>query len=345
MEAVFVREEPRSATGLLSRARSLVDPVLKSAVEELPRGMRVVVGYHFGYWDETGLPTLADAGKAVRPALVLSACEFVGGRAQGAAPVAAAVELVHNFTLLHDDIMDGDILRRGRSTAWNTFGVPDAILAGDVLHAVAFRLLAEAGFADAPRALALLATSLVEVCEGQHEDCAFERRVDVGVEQCATMIEAKTGALLGCCCALGALAAGADAHTVKSMDQWGRYMGEAFQLVDDLLGIWGDPRRTGKPAHSDIASRKKSMPVVAALNSDTSAGRALARLYYRDAPLTDAEQLRAAEFIEATGARTWVETRIDALLERSYALLRELGDAEASRDLLTLGELIVRRDR
>jgi geranylgeranyl diphosphate synthase type I len=345
MEAVFVRDEPGSATELLRRARSLVDPVLRKAIEDLPGGMRLVVGYHFGYWDERGLPTLADAGKAVRPALVLAACEFAGGRAQGAVPMAAAVELVHNFTLVHDDIMDGDILRRSRSTAWNTFGVPDAILAGDVLQAVAFRLLAEHCHADAPRAVARLASSLIEVCEGQHDDCAFERRVDVGVEQCVGMLEAKTGALLGCCCALGAIAAGAGPQTVKTMDLWGRCMGKAFQFVDDLLGIWGDPRRTGKPAYSDIASRKKSMPVVVALNSDTSAGRALARLYHSDAALSDDEQLHAAGLIEAAGARTWVESRVDALFEQAYTLLSDIGDAEASRDLRTLGELMVRRNR
>ncbi|NEB48175.1 polyprenyl synthetase family protein, partial [Streptomyces sp. SID339] len=276
--------EGPEAAGILASARGLVHPELRRAIETLPGSLRRVALYHFGWEHADGTPaagTAGSTGKAIRPALVLTAARALGGNPAGAVRAAAAVELVHNFTLLHDDVMDRDTTRRHRPTAWTVFGDADAILTGDALQALAQRMLAEDPHPGAPAAAARLAGCVMELCAGQHADCALERRGpdEVTLDECLAMAEAKTGALLGCACALGAVYAGADPDDVDSLDGFGREAGLAFQLIDDVIGIWGDPHRTGKPAGADLAARKKSLPVVAALASGTPAAAELAELY------------------------------------------------------------------
>jgi geranylgeranyl diphosphate synthase, type I len=334
-----------SCAQLLERTRALVAPAITSVIEQLPAGLRLVAGYHLGLWDSSGHALASGSGKMIRPALVLASCELAGGQALDAVPAAVTVELVHNFTLLHDDVMDGDERRRGRPAAWAEFGVPRAILAGDVLHTVAFGQLARARHLDVARAIERLSICLAEICEGQHDDCAFERRLDVSMAECLAMSEAKTGALLGCCCALGAASAGAGTQQVEALDQWGRRIGVAFQMVDDLLGIWGDPGRTGKPAYSDIAARKKSVPVTAALVSGTADGQALAELYRASGPMTAAQLVHAAGLIESSGARRWTDDRIQDLLGGTGRLLAVFADSpERAAGLRMLADLIVARD-
>src|SRR5262249_34988900 len=157
----------------------------------------------------------------------------------------------------------------------------------------------------------LLGEVVQELVDGQVADLAFERRADVGLTECLRMAEAKTGALVGGACALGALFAEAPADTVAEMRRVRRGLGPAFQLVADLLGIWGDPDTTGKPVRSDLRCRKKSLPVVAALTSGTPAGTRFAELYHRDGELTEAELDQAAELIERAGGRAWCRDRAD----------------------------------
>ncbi|PWS44478.1 polyprenyl synthetase, partial [Streptomyces sp. ZEA17I] len=243
-------------------------------------------------------------GKAIRPALVLAAARALGGDPERAVRAAVAVELAHNFTLLHDDVIDEDTTRRHRPTAWAVFGVPDAIITGDALLALAQRLLAEDSHPAAARAAARLSSCVIELCAGQQADCAFEERGpdEVTLDECLTMATAKTGALLGCACALGALYAGAEDRAVRAMDGFGREAGLSFQLIDDLIGIWGDPARTGKPVGADLAAHKKSLPVVAALTSGTPAAAELAALY-RGPMSTTGEVDRAADAVDRAGGR------------------------------------------
>lgn len=341
-------EDDRAAATLLRRSRLLVDPALHGAVATLPPAMRRVAAYHLGWQHPDG--TAADSaassgGKALRPALVLAAARAFGATPETAIRPAAAVELVHNFTLLHDDVMDRDATRRHRPTAWTLFGVPDAILAGDALHALALRLLAEDPHPASASATARLAGCVAELCEGQHADCAFETREQVSLTECMQMAQAKTGALLGAACALGALYAGADAEAVTAMDAFGREVGLAFQLVDDLIGIWGDPAVTGKPAGADLAARKKSLPVVAALTSATPAADELAALY-RDPGAMDAPQVQAAaDAVDRAGGRVWAHVQAaDHMSAAIDHLTLAAPDLEAAEDLLTLAELVTRRD-
>lgn len=239
--------EGHEALALLERTRSLVDPQLRAAVESLPGSIRRVAMYHFGWEHADGTPTAGQAGKAIRPALVLAATRAVGGDADQAVRAAVAVELVHNFSLLHDDVIDEDRTRRHRPTAWTVFGVPAAVIAGDAMLALAHRLLAEDTRPASARASTRLANCVIELCAGQQADCSFEERGpdEVSLDECLAMATAKTGALLGCACALGALYAGVEERAVGAMDGFGREAGLAFQLIDDLIGIWGTRCRPG----------------------------------------------------------------------------------------------------
>ncbi|GGZ30831.1 polyprenyl synthetase [Streptomyces inusitatus] len=338
--------EGREALALLEHARDVVGPELRASVETLPGPLRRVAMYHFGWEHADGSPADGATGKAVRPALVLAAARAFGGDPGRAVRAAVAVELVHNFTLLHDDVIDDDTTRRHRPTAWTVFGVPDAIIAGDALFALALRVLAEDRHPASGPAIERLTACVVELCAGQQADCAFEERAphDVSLDECLTMAIAKTGALLGCSCALGALYAGATPERTSALDAFGREAGLAFQLIDDLIGIWGDPGRTGKPAGADLAARKKSLPVVAALGSGTPAGEELAALY--GAPMSPADILRAAEAVERAGGRDWAQHQA---AERMGVAVQELSravpDLAAAGDLLALAEFVTRRTR
>ncbi|WP_216205157.1 family 2 encapsulin nanocompartment cargo protein polyprenyl transferase [Amycolatopsis aidingensis] len=341
-----VMTEGRPVREVLSASRGLVDPALRAAVDTLPSDMRHIAGYHLGWWDENGRSSDEAAGKAIRPAMVLLAAEAMGGRPADAVPAAVAVELVHNFSLLHDDVMDGDVTRRHRPTAWSLFGVGAAILAGDSLLTLALDVLARSGHPAAQQGIRTLATAVQELVGGQSADLVFETRSDVGLAECLRMAEGKTGALLGCTTALGGSFAGGRPEQVDRLRRFGAQLGLAFQFVDDLLGIWGEPAVTGKPVYSDLQNRKKSMPVVAALTSDTPQGEELATLYYREQPLSGAELIRAAELIDATGAREWSQEQADELLARA---LRDLASAgprpRAGAELEALARLVTRRDR
>ncbi|MFD7287987.1 family 2 encapsulin nanocompartment cargo protein polyprenyl transferase [Streptomyces sp. NPDC059863] len=334
------------AVALLERTRTTVHPELRSSVESLPGSLRRVAMYHFGWEHADGTPALGRTGKAIRPALVLAATRSLGGDPHHAVRAAVAVELAHNFTLLHDDVIDEDPTRRNRATAWTVFGIPDAIIAGDAMMALALRLLAEDPHPASAAASARLAACVIELCAGQQADCSFERRDphEVSLDECVAMATAKTGALLGASCALGALYAGAREEQVAALDAFGREAGLAFQLIDDLIGIWGDPDRTGKPAGADLAAHKKSLPVVAALASGTPAAAELAELYR--GPMDAEAVVRAAAAVERAGGRDWAQLQAAERMSRAvHELSRAVPDMSAADDLLALAEFVTRRSR
>uniref|UniRef100_A0AAU2K467 Family 2 encapsulin nanocompartment cargo protein polyprenyl transferase n=1 Tax=Streptomyces sp. NBC_00049 TaxID=2903617 RepID=A0AAU2K467_9ACTN len=344
VNAALATGEGHEAAALLERTRRTVNPELRRAVETLPGSMRRVAMYHFGWEHADGTPASGNAGKAIRPALVLASAQALDGIPENAVRAAVAVELAHNFTLLHDDVIDKDARRRGRSTAWTVFGVPDAIITGDAMMALALGLLAEDPHPASAAASARLAACVVELCAGQQADCAFEQRPDVALDECLTMATAKTGALLGCACALGALYAGAGPGEVDAMDAFGREAGLAFQLIDDLIGIWGDPGHTGKPAGADLIARKKSLPVVAALGSGTEAGAELAALYA--GPMAGDDVRKAADAVDRAGGRDWAQAHAADRMGRAVQQLsRAVPDLGAAGGLLALAEFVTRRTK
>jgi geranylgeranyl diphosphate synthase, type I len=345
MAATKVMTMGRSAHETLAWSNATVVPALRAAVDTLPVSMRSIAGYHFGWWDEHNNPTSADGGKSIRPALVLLAAEAVGGAPASAVPAAVSVELVHNFSLLHDDVMDGDVTRRHRPTAWSVFGSSAAILAGDALLTLALDVLVASDHPAARESMRRLNAAVLDLVHGQSADLAFEKRDDVDLAECVRMTQGKTAALLGCTCALGALFGGGNREQIEHLHAFGAHLGLAFQHIDDLLGIWGDPAVTGKPIYSDLRNRKKSLPVVAALTSGTPAGQELTVLYHRSRPLSDADLVHAAELIDIAGGRAWSQRQADELLAQALGELR-LADpaARPAAELGTLARLATRRD-
>ncbi len=333
----------RAARRQLADARHAIEPVLRAAVASLTDPLDRMAGYHFGWCDTTGAPAPGVQGKAFRPALTFAAAAACGGRVEEAVHAAAAVELLHNFSLVHDDVMDADDTRHGRPTVWRVWGETNATLLGDALQALALGVLSD-GVPEAVTAEAVirLARTTVALCQGQYEDCAFESRSSVSVTEYLAMAAGKTGALLGCSCALGALCAGADHRTVSAMHTFGRELGLVFQLVDDAMDIWGDPAITGKPAHSDLLHRKQSYPVVCALSSDTAPGRELARLYRSPHPMTAEKAARAAELVEAAGGRQRTLHRAATAMRSALAALPP---GLATGDLTALAQLVAHRNR
>ncbi|QIS21044.1 polyprenyl synthetase family protein [Nocardia terpenica] len=344
---------PIRATGIsadrvpvLRRARAECDPIMRRWVATLPDtrpdSLRRMAGYHLGWWDRAGQPAKRVAGKGFRAALAIAAaaaCSRDGGAAAGA---AAAVEFLHNFTLVHDDIMDSDRIRRTRPAAWCVWGVPKAILLGDALHGLAFRC----AVTDCPDAavsgvVSRLATAVTELCQGRYGDRALDGGTPIDVDRYLHTVSGKTGALMGCACAAGACCAGADSATVDALELFGRRVGLAFQITDDLLGLWGDPRVTGKPVGSDVRRRKHSLPVVAALGSPTQAGRELRRLYGSTAPLSAAEVLAATGLIEAAGGRRIAVQQARRQLRRAVV---GLPDELAADDLVSLASAVEYRE-
>lgn len=336
-----------STAEVLIRSNDMVEPAMRAAVDSLPSSMRTIAGYHLGWWDQDGLPGRAGGGKGIRPALVLLSAEAVDGPAAAplAVPAAVAVALVHNFSLIHDDVMDGDHVRRHRPTAWSVFGLGGAILAGDALLALACDVLAASGHPAAVDGARMMCAGVLAMIEGQSADVAFETRADVELSECVRMAEHKTGALLGCASSLGAMFGDGSPDQIRHLRRFGEHVGLAFQHVDDLLGIWGDPAVTGKPVHSDLRNRKKSLPVVAALTSGTSAGHQLAALYARDQPLSASDLLSAADLVERAGGRSWSQDQVDDLLVRALDEL-ESADlmAQPAADLAAVAHLVVQRD-
>jgi geranylgeranyl diphosphate synthase type I len=275
----------------------------------------------------------------------LLAAQAAGGSSDAAVPAAVAVELVHNHSLLHDDVIDRDRLRRHRPTAWSVFGVGPAILAGDALLTLAFDVLRAGGGARSSEALKLLGDAQQALLDGQMADLAFETRDDVTLEECVAMARAKTSALMGCACALGALSGTAADDPVARARRFGETLGLAFQLVDDILGIWGDPAVSGKPAHSDLEARKKSLPVVAALRSGTDAGRKLAALYAREGVLSPADVASGAVLVAASGGREWALSEISNQLAAALVELRSFGTGvRATAELEALARMVTTRD-
>jgi geranylgeranyl diphosphate synthase type I len=303
--------------------RELVDAALRAALDRLDRHTRHCCGYHLGLWDADGrpLPAASRGGKALRPKLALLSAQAAGVPVEHGVPAAVACELVHNFSLLHDDVIDGDTERRHRPTVWARFGVAEAILAGDAMLTLALEVLGEVGSATVPTAVSRLSATVRRLIAGQSADVAFEKRDDVTLTECLAMAADKTAALFSCSASLGAVLAGAAEPVVEGLATYGDHLGMAFQLTDDLLGIWGDQAVTGKPVLSDLRARKKTVPVVVALTSDEPSGRQLRELYAEPIPLTGPDLERAAHLVESAGGRTWTQAEVDRRISAAVEVL------------------------
>ncbi|MEU2871119.1 polyprenyl synthetase family protein [Streptomyces olivoreticuli] len=341
---------PRTtAPSALARCRGSVEPALRAAVASLHPQPRRMASFSLGWCDADGTPSTGSGGKGVRQALAVLATEAVGAPAELALPAAVAVELIHTFSLVHDDIMDGDERRRHRDTVWKAFGTGPAVLTGDALFALGVRTLAGAGGEHGATAVCRLAETLGDLVHGQADDLLFETRPwtgpeAVGLADYRAMADRKTGALLGCAMALGPVLAGSAPPVVGALSEAGRQLGLAFQVVDDLLGIWGDPQATGKPVHSDLRRRKKTLPVLAAMALDDTAAERLGRLLGSPGPLSTTDAERAAAIVEGAGGRDFAleDARRHVAAARDCLAATPLVES-ATREIVALSEYFLDR--
>jgi geranylgeranyl diphosphate synthase, type I len=335
-------DNPRQALDArLAEFADAVDQHMRRVIDQapVPDDLLGMLRYHLGWVDEHFEPTIAPRGKHVRPALCLLASEAAGGDWHDALPSAAAVELVHNFSLVHDDIEDDSPLRRHRPTLWAVWGVPRALNAGDTLLILAQRsvLFNEE---DAPRCLAaarILNTACRALCAGQHRDLSVAAGSEPTLADYLCMIDGKTAALLQAAAELGALAADAPPAAREAYGRFGREVGLAFQLQDDMLDVWGDAAATGKPTREDLRARKHSLPFVLACQRAPAATRArLRRLYAVDGSLDDAAVAEVVGNMEGLGVREEAERLVRFHHEAALAALRGAHPAPAGGESLEL---------
>jgi geranylgeranyl diphosphate synthase type I len=302
--------------------------------------------YHMGWVDAQFAPSALPAGKRLRPILCLLACEEVGGAAPAALPAAAGIEILHNFSLVHDDIEDGDEARRHRPTVWKLWGVPLAINAGDGMFALAFAALQRLSGRNVPPAAVLAALDVftrtcVALTEGQYLDMSFEQRAAVSVDEYLRMIGGKTAALVGASVAIGAHIGGAASHQAQALERFGREIGLAFQIQDDVLGIWGDPAVTGKAAGNDVLRKKKSLPMLYALN-DPEVGPAFGALLAGE--MGPARLPEALALLDQAGAQGYAAAAAERHHAAGMAALEEaLGAAAAGSRLRAVAEWLLGR--
>ncbi|MCL4561193.1 MAG: polyprenyl synthetase family protein [Chloroflexi bacterium] len=303
--------------------------------------LRSMLCYHLG-WEGERAGKEAQ-GKRIRPLLVLLCAEAVKSPWQSALPAAVAVELLHNFSLIHDDIQDQSTVRRGRPTVWARWGMAQAINAGDVMYTLAYAALAGLRETVSP-ATALQSSEIfhqacLKLTRGQYLDLAYETRQNLEIADYWPMIEGKTAALIAACCELGALAAGADAAAQAAFHQFGHYLGLAFQVLDDWLGLWGDAALTGKSTASDLVTGKKTLPVLYGLSRDGE----FARRWW-SGPIAAEDARSIAKLLKTEGAQEYTQSTAESLNRQALEALQIASPAnEASNALSEFANTLLMR--
>lgn len=328
-------------TELQERYLPALDSEMQRVVETAPvhtPNYGVMLRYPMGWVNADESPYNQPTGKRVRPILLLLCTEAAGGDWQQALPAAAAVELLHNFSLIHDDIVDDSDTRHGRLAVWKVWGLSNAINAGDGMFALAHVALSNLQYTGVPPEIILRIWSIfnqttLELTRGQHLDMRFERQPSVTVEDYISMISGKTSALLAACAEIGALIATGDTALASRYAEFGLNIGTAFQIRDDILGIWGDAEITGKSVATDIVTRKKSLPVLYGLEHSED----LQRLYALD-EFNDTHVAQAVEILTAVGAREFARQKEAEYYTFAINALSEVN--LVGRDAESLGDLI-----
>ncbi|MBI5947627.1 MAG: polyprenyl synthetase family protein [Chloroflexi bacterium] len=325
----------------LLRHRAELEAALKAAVGTDPGGLAASARYAMGWEDRDGRPTAA-GGKRIRPSLCLMAAEAVGGTAMDALPGAVAVELIHNFSLVHDDIQDRDRERHGRPTLWSFIGEGQAINVGDFLYTLAITALAGSAAPAQQRlaALAVLNRAIASMIGGQWDDLSFEDRGEVTPDDYLAMVAGKTAAMLAAPLEIGAILAGAPDEVSTPLGRWGLQVGLAFQVQDDVLGIWGDSALTGKSNTSDIARRKKTLPIIHGL-AHPAAGGAIREAYAGATP--DVAAVVGA--LEAAGSDAYCRERAAEFVAAAAVELERVALPASMKDeLRAVGEYLISRE-
>jgi geranylgeranyl diphosphate synthase type I len=301
-----------------------------------------MVAYHMGWDGEKAGPNTR--GKRIRPLLVLLSAHAAGGSWEAALPAAAAVELVHNFSLIHDDIEDNSPLRRGRKTVWTIWGVPQAINVGDALYSLAhlaiLRLEETTAVETALKAARILQETCLKLTKGQYLDMAFEKRDHVSLDEYWSMVDGKTAALLAACTELGALCAKASQPTCLNYQEFGHSLGLAFQAQDDLLGIWGDAALTGKSTESDLITAKKSLPTLFGISQNGPFARR-----WDQGPIQPEEVRLLARQLEIEGGLTFTQKKTEEMTRKALqSLAAAQPESEGGNSLIEFANQLVTRN-
>ena len=299
--------------------------------------------YHMGWTGEGAGPEAT--GKRIRPLLVLLCTSSCGANWQSALPAAASIELVHNFSLVHDDIQDNSPTRRGRDTTWVKWGAPMAINVGDALFVIANQAIIDLK-ENYPaeivlRAAEILNDTCLELTRGQYLDISYEGRTDLTVEDYWPMISGKTAALLSGCCHIGSWLGGADDSRQEAYRAFGHYLGLAFQAQDDILGIWGDEAVTGKSAASDLVEGKNSLPVLAGLGKKGTFAERWAK-----GPIQPEEVEEVRRSLASEGGLIVAQDASKQMTDLALMSLREADpQGEAGEALFELADKLLKRDQ
>jgi geranylgeranyl diphosphate synthase, type I len=326
---------------------SQIEPELQRQVSRLdnPRTkpFHEMLTYHMGWTGEGAGPEAT--GKRIRPLMVLLCTAACGADWQSALPAAAAVELVHNFSLVHDDIQDNSDRRRGRPTAWVRWGAPMAINVGDALFVLSNQAIIDlkdnypAGVVV--RAAEILHNTCLDLTRGQFLDMSYEDRTDLGADDYWPMVAGKTAALLSACCQIGALLGGAEESKQDAYRSFGHYLGLAFQVQDDILGIWGDEAVTGKSAASDLVEGKNSLPVLAGLSAH---GRFAAR--WKQGPIQPEELEEVARLLTNEGGYAKAYDASQQMTDLALLNLQQADpQGEAGEVLYELADRLLKRSQ
>ena len=336
-----------SLPAVFDRYRDEVGLALRASLSGDDSPIRLMLSYAMGWVDVDGVPTLATEGKALRPTLCLLACEATGGTTADAMPAAVALELVHNFSLVHDEIQDRDDVRRHRPTLWKVWGDQQALVAGNVMRIIADMALW--GHRDRETALTvagLVTQATLEMIEGQYMDLHFEGRMDITMDDYLAMISRKTGALIRCSLVAGAAAGSGDPATVRAFEESGRAFGMVFQVWDDYLGVWGVEAATGKPVGADVRRKKNAFPFVYAMSKADGRDREVLLEIYCQPEVGDRDVAAVVEIMERLGARESAQDLAAHHSERAVQALRGVELApEARREIEELAHFLVVRDR
>jgi len=302
-----------------------------------------MLSYHMG-WTGEGAGREA-AGKRIRPLMLLLATASFEGDWRLALPAAAAVELVHNFSLVHDDVQDNSAKRRGRPTVWKKWGIPMAINAGDALFVISNQAIMDLSKLHPAQTVVRASTILFDTCldltRGQFMDMSYEERMDLTIDDYWPMVGGKTSALLSACPLLGALLGNASLEAQESYRNFGFHLGQAFQIQDDILGIWGDEAHTGKSATSDLVEGKNSLPILYALGKG---GRFASR--WNQGPIEAREVRSLAAQLEAEGARAFADEMSLKETEKALGFLEEANPGGSAGDaMLELANILLQRNQ
>ena len=321
-------------TKQIEKNATIVNKYLNSKLKGNPKKLYDAAGH-----------LIIHGGKRLRPYMVIRSCQIVGGKSSNALSAASAVEMIHNFSLVHDDIMDNDEMRHGVPTVHKKYGIPLAILAGDVLFSKAFQIISDSKLSASAttQLVSRLAKACVDICEGQLLDVkmAEERKIPSQAEY-ITMIGKKTAALFDVSCAMGAICASNKIKDISNLSSFGRNLGIAFQITDDLIGVMGDPKVTKKPVGNDLREGKKSLPILMAIKLAKGKDKKIILKAFGNSKVSKKDLMKAVDTIRDLRIEENVRKQALKYAEKAEKSLTKYSGS-AKTELITLLDFVVKR--